>query len=258
MGSGIDQKLKNKSMHDVTQLTSFIMSQCARPCCNEYATKRCSACLKEGYCSSECQNADWKKHKKICKFLKRLSNNLQPYHEVEQVIEEILDTPGNARVLDHLLKYTEFQFGNRIHGQTYRQRGNSGRKDNFEVEIYYMLQIYQRLVDFFIINEMMLSMRDLDDFLFPYYEKMLEVLKPWSLCVDLNASNQVESLSRDQIDVILKQLSVTEQRLGECYRHRNEFDTSENYFQRALLCETMQRGRRVKNYLIAEGFDKLL
>jgi hypothetical protein len=40
--------------------------------------------------------------------LKKLSNSLQPYPEVDQVIFEILDAPGNARVLHHLSKYAEF------------------------------------------------------------------------------------------------------------------------------------------------------
>jgi hypothetical protein len=47
--------------------------------------------LREPYCSGDCQKGDWKFHKSICKILKKLSHQLQPYHEVLRVIEEILE-----------------------------------------------------------------------------------------------------------------------------------------------------------------------
>ncbi len=37
-------------------------SMCAKSC-----TKRCSVCKKVFYCSQECQKADWKEHKRLCK-----------------------------------------------------------------------------------------------------------------------------------------------------------------------------------------------
>ncbi|KAF7298719.1 hypothetical protein MIND_00819400 [Mycena indigotica] len=36
---------------------------------------RCTGCLRVGYCSRECQNADWKTHKAFCKATKALEND---------------------------------------------------------------------------------------------------------------------------------------------------------------------------------------
>jgi hypothetical protein len=93
------------------------MSICARPGCIEKGILRCSVCLREPYCSLECQKKDWKAHKTICETLKKLSHQLQPFSKVIGIIEEIhtnhrknLDK-REARVLGHLISYTEYQLG---------------------------------------------------------------------------------------------------------------------------------------------------
>jgi hypothetical protein len=155
-----------------------------------------------------------------------------------------MDTPSNARVLNDLLKYVEFQFGDRIPGEAYRQRGNSERIDNYQVEINIILYIYSSLIN---IHEQdtSLSMIDCDNMGLPYYEKMLEILKPWSLCVDLDAANGVDVLNKDQINEILNLSSITERNVGLIYQHRNQFIIAENHCQRALSCARQR-------------FDKLL
>jgi hypothetical protein len=62
----------------------------------------------------------------MCKILKKLSLQLQSYHEIIKVIKEIqkeLSTKENeeTRVLGHLISYVEYQFGDRIPGEAYRQ-----------------------------------------------------------------------------------------------------------------------------------------
>jgi hypothetical protein len=164
----------------VLKIDNINMSQCASPCCNRPASSQCSVCLKEWYCGSECQKADWKKHKLICKVLKRFSNQLQPYSQVYQVIMEIFGTPAaTERVLKHLLTYATFQFGERIPGKGYRQRGNGERIDNFQVDINLMCNIYQSLINIYI-DDASLSERDRNNnnLTLPCYEKMIEVLKP--------------------------------------------------------------------------------
>jgi hypothetical protein len=95
------------------------MSECARPGCLQSGINRCSICLREPYCSGNCQKADWKAHKSICKTLKKLLYQLQPYLETVQLIEEILDEDFKevelkGRVLKLLVSYAEYQFGNRV------------------------------------------------------------------------------------------------------------------------------------------------
>jgi tetratricopeptide (TPR) repeat protein len=209
------------------------MSQCAQLCCNRPATSQCSVCLKEWYCCGECQKADWKKHKLICKTLKKLSNNLQPYGEVVQVILEILSAPDDARVLRHLLSYAQFQFGESIPGKTYRQRGNGERIGNYEVEIKILIPISQILIGVY--QEVSsLSLIDRDIKILPLCESILKILKPWSLNLDLDAASRVNSLSKDQIDCILELLSSTESCLGISYTNKSQIDMSEYHYERAL------------------------
>ena len=43
-------------------------SLCSNPnCCKPESTQRCSKCKYVWYCGRECQVADWKSHKKMCK-----------------------------------------------------------------------------------------------------------------------------------------------------------------------------------------------
>jgi hypothetical protein len=49
----------------------------------------CSGCGREQYCGSAYQKLDWKKYKPMCPVLKKLSNTLQSYDEVVQVVEKI-------------------------------------------------------------------------------------------------------------------------------------------------------------------------
>lgn len=53
---GTDYKGRNATM------------ECARCCSQDYEKlSRCAGCRKVSYCSRECQKADWKRHKQVCK-----------------------------------------------------------------------------------------------------------------------------------------------------------------------------------------------
>jgi hypothetical protein len=124
------------------------MSTCTRPCCLLEGLHRCSICLREAYCSVDCQKGDWKAHKAICKILKKLSFQLQPYHEVIQVIKEIREVVvtqkmENTRVLGHSISYALYQFGDRVIGKTCRERAFNGECiDNWVFEIGILVPIY--------------------------------------------------------------------------------------------------------------------
>jgi hypothetical protein len=127
------------------------MSICARPCCLLIGTNRCSTCLREPYCSGDCQKAYWTAHKAIHKTLKKLSNQFQPCCGVVQVIVEILDAPEekigkNLRVLRHVESYAEFQLEDRVLGKSYRERENGEQISNWVVEIKFLYPIYSRFI----------------------------------------------------------------------------------------------------------------
>jgi tetratricopeptide (TPR) repeat protein len=166
----------------------------------------------------------------ICKTLKRLSNQLQPYHQVGELIMEILEARADLRVLCHLFSYAEFQFGERIPGKAYRQRENScDRMDNWTVEIHCMVCIYKCLSATYAADASR-NFRDRDNGMLPYCLKILEVLKPWSLCLD----SRTDKMSKDEIHLILELSSNTECMIAAIYKNRDRYDVSESHYQRAI------------------------
>jgi tetratricopeptide (TPR) repeat protein len=179
--------------------------------------------------------------------LKKLSHQLQPYREVLRVILEILQgIPSNeqleVRVLGHLLSYAEHQFGDRILGKSYRERGNGERIDNWRVEIGLLVRIYSDLIVIYIEDES-LSRMAFDNLTFPYMERMLELLRPWSAYIDSNRTSQVDSLDEGQINTTLAHFSQTERNIGRLYKYRNEFNLAEDYCQRALTYARLYEGK---------------
>jgi tetratricopeptide (TPR) repeat protein len=171
--------------------------------------------------------------------LKKLSLKLQPYHEVARVIEEIheeISTKNKEqklRVLEHLISYADYQFGDRILGKSYRERGNGDRIDNWSVEIKGLIPIYNDTVVIHKEDESLSTMAR-DNLVFPYYEKMLELLRPWSAYLDSNRTSQIDSLDEDQIQFTLVYFTQIERNMGAIYKRRNEFNLAEDHCQRAL------------------------
>jgi tetratricopeptide (TPR) repeat protein len=223
------------------------MSICARPCCLQEVISGCSICLREPYCGGDCQKGDWKSHKSICKILKKLSLKLQPYHEVVRVIEEVqeeisIKQQQNFRVLGHLLSYADHQFGDRVPGKAYRKRGDLERIDNWMVEIGILIPIYSYLVSIYN-NDESLSVIVRDNLTFPYLEKMLDILRPWSTYLDLNRPSHIGSLDKDQINHTLMLFSQTERNMAEICTDRNQFDRAEKHSQQALSYAKLFEGK---------------
>jgi tetratricopeptide (TPR) repeat protein len=170
--------------------------------------------------------------------LKKLSLHLQPYHETVKEIEEIreelsIKKKEEIRVLRHLISYAEHQFGDRILGKAYRERDSGKRIDNWKVEILILVPIYMDLIDVYRKNEL-LSLVTSDNMTLPYYQKTLELLRPWSAYLDVNCTGHIDSLDKDRIDLTLMVFSRVECNIGLIHRHRNEFVFAEDHCQRAL------------------------
>jgi hypothetical protein len=167
------------------------MSKCARPDCSSPSKSLCSVREREQYCGSNCQKIDWKIHKSMCPILKKLSTQLQPFHEVIRTMDEILKSKKgkDSRVLEHLLSYLEHQFGKKITGIDYRERGNGERISNWEVEVVILYNIYSWLGNLFLHDNLM-SMISRHEMKFAYLERSLSVLDTWLIQLDLDASNR--------------------------------------------------------------------
>jgi hypothetical protein len=77
---------------------------------------------------------------------------------------------------------------------------------------------------------------------------VFEILQPWSLCLDLDATSQVDSQNKEgddddalhnlekvETNRILELLSEIERNMALIYTHRNLFEISEGHCQRALF-----------------------
>jgi hypothetical protein len=260
---GIDQKIgfrENKPRHlqELNQedrtvaliFYTFTMFECAQPDCLNIGINRCSICLREPYCSGDCQKVDWKTHKPICKTLKKLSFQLQPYREVVQLIVEIhgedfRKAELNIRVGKHLLLYAEYQFGNRVPGKDYRERENGERIDNWTVEIQILIIIYSRLANLYGRDES-LSRIKINNLKFPLYEKMLSFLRPWSADLDPSSTGQIDSMTKDQKNEIFYLTSIAETGVAIVYINRSQFNLVETHSQRSLSYARLYEGAEEK------------
>ena len=180
--------------------------------------------------------------------MKKLSFQLQPYHEVVRVIEEIQEIVltkkmEKERVLGHLVSYALHQFGDRIVGKAYRERAFNGERiDNWMVEIEILVPVYVDLASIHS-NDESLSEMDCDNLNFPYYEKIIELLRPWSAYLDVSSASHIGSLDKDQINYTLFYFSQTERNMGSICVGRSQFDLAENHCQQALIFAKLYEGK---------------
>jgi tetratricopeptide (TPR) repeat protein len=205
------------------------MSHCARPGCQTAAKSSCSGCGREQYCGSDCQKLDWKAHKSICPILKKFPNKLQSYNEAIQIIYEIL-VSNNARVLEHLLSYADYQFGQHVAGRDYRERPDGQRIPNWKIDINILLLIISKIIDIYCI---ILAHSPIirDNKIFPHLKRSLHILSPWMITIDSDATND---LSFKRTNKLLEMSSNTEGNMALVAMHRQQFDMAEVHCHRRL------------------------
>jgi tetratricopeptide (TPR) repeat protein len=190
--------------------------------------------------------------------LKKLSNQLQPYRDVVNMIKEILEAPEktgrNMRVLDHTLSYALFQFGDRVEEKSYRERGNGDRISNWIVEMENLRFLYSRLIGVYADDES-LSIIIRDNILTPYFEKMRQFLMPWSILINSDVTNVKDVLNKDDTNLVLQLLCSNDFNLARVYMHRNEFNLAESHCQCALSSAKRYDGEvEEKTSLLREAF----
>jgi tetratricopeptide (TPR) repeat protein len=129
-------------------------------------------------------------------------------------------------MVEQVLSYAELQFGERIPGSDYRERGNpwTQRIFNSEVEVRILHHgIYRRLCNIYYDCSMSDLVRDEKGF--PYLERSISLLSPY-----LNIPNDS---ARNQND-LLKELFLVEKRMALTTKNRNQYDLAEGHCQRCL------------------------
>jgi hypothetical protein len=163
------------------------VTECARPSYDQLGTKGCSACPKEFYCSAECQKSDWKMHKITWPFIKVMSDVLLPFIEVATVIGKVryqtddqiakLGRKNYVRLLHHVAKFAEYQYGKRVAGTSSYNRKNGSSVQNWEVEYNLLYNIYNSFTHYDVIEDHGGDVIHYWKQLMPYMQKALALLE---------------------------------------------------------------------------------
>jgi tetratricopeptide (TPR) repeat protein len=191
----------------------------------------------------------------MCPILKKLSVQQQPIHEVIRIKDEILISKKgkDVRVLQHLLSYLEHQFGEKITGIDYRERGNGERISNWEVEVLILSDIYIRLADLYH-HDSSMSVMSSYEISFAFLERSFNLLNPWLIQLDLDASNRTDSYNDHRIDNILNKLCSAEQKMANVTMNRRQLDIAEGHCQRCLAYSKrygLEGEKKITNILAA-------
>jgi hypothetical protein len=162
------------------------------------------------------------------------------------LIEEILDEDFKkgelkGRVLKQLVSYAEYQFGTRVPSTVYRERDNGETIDNWTVEIKILIGIYSALTDWYVRDES-LGMVSRSDLRFSLYEKMLDLLRPWSADLNSNPTGRIDSIAKGQVNVISFLSALVENEIAIVYMHRSQFNLVEIHCQRSLSYAKLYEG----------------
>jgi hypothetical protein len=97
--------------------------------------------------------------------------------------------------------------------------------ENWIVEVDFAIPIYFDLVNLSLECQV-LGLLICANLTFPYFQKMLRILKPWSACLD--------TLDRKQKSIIVTYSSRIERQVGSIHVNRNEFQLGDIHCQRAM------------------------
>jgi hypothetical protein len=85
-----------------------------------------------------------------------------------------------------------------------------------------------------------------NDLRFPLYEKMLDLLRLWSVDLDSNSTGRIDSLIEDQMNEISYQLSLIEIGIAVIHMQRSHFHLMETHCQRGLSYARLYEGTEDK------------
>jgi hypothetical protein len=226
-----------------------VIQECGRPSCVEIATKKCSACNTETYCSPVCQKLDWKIHKSMCVHMKN-PDQLLPIDEVVKIILEhekqtqrtSLTETEKIRLMRYYLSFSIFQLGDRIEGKDYREGLNSNRVDNWRAELYLLGRPCYNLalaIDKEVARHVQYigykDIKRLTETVIPYYEHALSFLEPWGVQLNLPESDRIVHLDKEHTDLLSNLLADLYGHLGRTLCTLENFGGAEGYIKKSLL-----------------------
>jgi hypothetical protein len=171
----------------------------------------------------------------MCSTLKKLSKKFEPFVEAFRIILEIMNSAKvkYVRILEHLLSYAEYQFGQDLLQLGYREREDGERIFNWDVEIEILLNINGIL--YYLHNEnKSLSSISRNDLMFPCLERSLSLLNPWLIHLNSHASGRTNDLDDKQFNWLLLEFHGAEQKMAVIAIDRRQLDVAEGHCERSL------------------------
>jgi hypothetical protein len=226
------------------------MSKCGKQCCEGFKLKICSVCLVEGYCSVDCQKADWKTHKVLC-FLMKNENSLFPYEKICDIVEKLIklakfkeiennDEKNKAnrnksiKILEYGILFAKKQFGERTIGSLQRSFRFNSTITNIRVDLNVLIPVYQSLCDlYFPIDDTIPNINDsnitVDDCVnvIKCYDNMLSILNYWD-------ENKEYIIHDEIIDYVCITLNNVYFRYAMCKQYQSEFDVAIKHYDNAI------------------------
>jgi hypothetical protein len=132
-----------------------------------------------------------------------------------------------------LLSYADYQFGQQVAGRDYRERTDGQRIDNWNVDIDILIQITTKIINIYTTNHS-LSVIIRNCKTFPHLERSLQILSPWMITVDSDATNQSNNLSFKQTNYLLEISCYAEGHMALVAMNRRQFDVAEGRCHRHL------------------------
>jgi hypothetical protein len=112
------------------------------------------------------------------------------------------------------------------------------------MEIDILIPFYSELVNIYS-NDQSLSMIESCNLEFPHFERMLDILRPWTVKLKTNST-----MDRGRINEILSLLSQIKSNIATIHLLRNEFDMAESYCQQSLSHARLYEGEAEKTDLV--------
>jgi hypothetical protein len=272
------------------------MSNCGNPCCKKARLKSCSACLKEMYCDTDCQKADWKTHKQLCLIMKN-DDKLLEYSEVSIIINKLMNLASferiknniklnkenknrSIKILTYCVLFVKKQFGKKIVGSSYRKYRFNTRISNYSVDFSILIPLYDLLCTLYIpVENMSHHIYDsdcIDDSYkaIKHLDATISILNYWNRERNLNREDQYEIYDRSCSLTI--HFFTAHCRYGMCRQYQKSYrsalihyDISIHYIKKDLMttenleklrkCVTIEDKKKYKEakYIYEESIDKL-
>jgi hypothetical protein len=223
-----------------TKICMSCMTLCKKSGCHNYGNNTCSKCLKNFYCSRQCQIDDWKFHKIICCYIKD-STKLLSYSKLQAIASKILgsvfdNSPSNniykpgfekndiVNILVFCVSYFEFQFDDIIKHNPSNMRGSTKELSYYvDIKLLYLLYDLLGMLYYSELDSNNTINHSLCTSIY-YFDKCLSIITYWQNKNKNKNKNNIEIEYFIDNNKVNKMFSSLKEKIGLCYEQKTDFD----------------------------------